>query len=206
MDIWILLILFFTLFAGLGTIVYLCWEKIRGFGRPATKISRNFSAKNLRRYAAAGKIGLAIVISNQYEGVEKLNGTAKDKERWEKVFEDLQFDVRTSREVGLNASKEEMLELCNLPQEIPIKQKDVPNYRFIAFVFSGHGYRDTRNNDVIVSQDGKSLSLESDVFPRLFGGRRGDWIKLIFIDACRSDPSQEKLSLTKSHVEKSFKK
>ena len=202
MDAWALLILLFTLLAVLGAIVYWYW-----FGRPvnATKVSRNFNANNLP-YAAAGKIGLAIVIANQYEGAEKLNGTAKDKEQWEKVFEYLQFDVRTSGEVGLNASKEEMLRLCNLPQEIAIRQKDVPNYRFIAFVFSGHGYRDTSNNDVVVSQDGKSLSLESEVFPCLFGGRRGDCIKLIFIDACRSDPSQGELSLTKLHVEKALKR
>ena len=215
MDTWALLILLFTLLAGLGTVVYWYWEKIRAlinllrililyFGRPVTKNFRNFSVKNLP-YAAAGKIGLAIVIANQYEGVENLKGTAKDKERWEKTFKDLQFDVRTSGEVGLNASKEEMLRLCNLPRNIPIRQKDVPNYRFVAFVFSGHGYRDTSNNDVIVSQDGESLSLESEVFPCLFGGRRGDCIKLIFIDACRSDPSQKKLSLTKSHVGKALK-
>ena len=212
MDTWIISILLFTSLAVLGAFVYWYWEKIRAliklprtliFGPPVTKISRNFSANNVP-YAATGKIGFAIVIANQYEGANRLNGTAKDKERWEKVFENLQFDVRTSGEVGLNASKEEMLRLCSLPQEIPIRQKDVPNYRFIAFVFSGHGYRDASNNDVIVSQDGEPLSLESEVFPCLFGGRRGDCIKLIFIDACRSDPSQEKLALTKSHVEKAL--
>ena len=201
MDAWTLLILLPTLLAVLGAIVFWYW-----FGRPvnATKVSHNFSANNLP-YAAAGKIGFAIVIANQYEGAERLNGTAKDKERWERVFEHLQFDVRTSGEVGLNASKEEMLRLCNLPQNIRIKQKDVRDYRYIAFVFSGHGYKDANHNDVIVSQDGKSLSLESEVFPCLFGGRRGDCIKLIFIDACRSDPSQGELSLTKLHVEKAIK-
>ena len=199
---------------GLGT-VYLYWEKIcelaRRYRFSSIGVHRGHSSTitgkfggNSRPYAAAGKIGLAIVIANQYDGVAKLNGPAKDKERWEKTFEYLKFDVRTSETVGLNASKKEMLDLCNLPQIITIKQKDVPNYRYIAFVFSGHGYKDANHNDVIVTQDGEPLSLESEVFPCLFGGRRGDCIKLIFIDACRSDPSQEELALTGSHVEKAI--
>ena len=198
------LFLLFTLLVGFGTIalIRLLWTLI--FDRPVSKNSRNSRAYDLP-YAATGKIGLAVVIANQYEGSERLNGTAKDKERWEKTFEYLQFDVRTSGEIGLNASKEEMLRLCNLPQNIRIKQKDVRDYRYIAFVFSGHGYKDAYHNDVIVSQDGKSLSLESEVFPCLFGGRRGDCIKLIFIDACRSDPNQGELSLSKLHVEKAIK-
>ena len=220
MDIWIFVLL--STCVGLGTIFYLYWEKIREVARRYSRhcltwfsstigVHRGRSSTttgkfggNSRPYAAAGKIGLAIVIANQYEGVEKLNGPAKDKERWEKTFKYLKFDVRTSEKVGLNASKGEMLRLCKLPQIMTIKQKDVPNYRYIAFVFSGHGYKDANHNDVIVSQDGKSLSLESEVFPCLFGGRRGDCIKLIFIDACRSDPSQEELALTGSHVEKAI--
>ena len=206
MDI---LFLLFTLLVGLGTIVccrYWFLEKIRApirrlwtsiFGPPVTENPA---------YAAAGKIGLAIVIANQYEGVEKLNGTAKDKKRWEKAFKYLNFDVRTSETVGLNANRDEMLRLCERLQRITIRPNDVSNYRYIAFVFSGHGYKDANRGDVIVSQDGKPLSLESEVFPCLFGGRRGDCIKLIFIDACRSDPSQEKLALTKSHVEKAIER
>ena len=207
------LFLLVTLLVGLGTIFYWRYwflEKVRAlirllwisiFGPPVTKNSRNSSA-----YAAAGKIGLAIVIANQYEGDDKLNGPAKDKERWEKTFEYLNFDVRTSEKDGLNANRDEMLRLCRLPQEITIRQKDIRDYRYIAFVFSGHGYKDANHNDVIVSQDGEPLSLESEVFPCLFGGRRGDCIKLIFIDACRSDPSQEEIALTKLHVKKAIKR
>ena len=224
MDIWIFVLL--STCVGLGTVFYLNWEKIREVARRYSRqyltwfsstigvhrgpshsstITGKFGVNSLPcTCAAAGKIGLAIVIANQYKGAWKLNGTAKDKERWEKTFKYLNFDVRTSEKVGLNASKEEMLRLCKLPQIIVIRQKDVPNYRFVAFVFSGHGYRDTSNNHIIVSQDGEPLSLESEVFPCLFGGRRGDCIKLIFIDACRSDPSQKELALTGSHVEKAI--
>ena len=220
MDIWIFVLL--STCVGLGTLFYLYCEKIRELARWYSRqyftwFSSTIGVRHGRSsattgkfgdnslpYAAAGKIGLAVVIANQYEGAERLNGTAKDKERWEKVFEYLNFDVRTSETVGLNASKEEMLRLCKLPQIITIKQKDVRDYRYIAFVFSGHGYKDANHNDVIVSQDGEPLSLESEVFPCLFGGRRGDCIKLIFIDACRSDPRQEKLILTESHVEKAI--
>ena len=139
--------------------------------------SRSISAP---KPAKERKIGLAIVIANEYDGIsnKKLRGVRQDKERWEEVFKELEFDVRTSREAGLNANKEEMLELCKLPNEIQIRQEDIPTYQYIAFVFSGHGCE-----GFIISQDNMELNLETEVFPNLFG--KDKFVKLIFIDACR---------------------
>ena len=131
--------------------------------------------------AERGKIGLAVVIANEYEGKNRLAGTAKDKELWEEAFKELNFDVRTSRGVGLNSSKEEMLRLIDLLNQICIRERDVRKYRHIAFVFSGHGY-----DGGIYSQDEKCLDLKEEVFPRIFHDKRDTFNKLIFVDACRT--------------------
>jgi hypothetical protein len=137
--------------------------------------------------AKGGKIGLAIVIANEYEDLPeddgRLVGTAKDKERWEKLLEDLQFDVRTSGTKGLNVSRDGMLDLIELPARIHVKNQDVTTCcRYIVFVFSGHGYKDG-----IVSEDLRKLNLQSEVIPLLFCERLYHFQKLIFIDACRND-------------------
>ena len=137
--------------------------------------------------AKAGKIGLAVVIANEYKGEDKLEGTAKDKERWEEAFRNLQFDVRTSKEVGLNANKTEMLRLIDSLSQIHVRDADVPHCRNIAFVFSGHGY-----SGVIISQDSKELNLESEIFPLLLCKSLYTRRKLIFVDACRTTKSDQK--------------
>ena len=127
-----------------------------------------------------GKIGLAVVIANEYEGENRLVGTAKDKEFWEEAFEKLNFDVRTSlaRGVGLNSTKKEMIRLIDLLHQIVIRERDLQH---IAFVFSGHGC-----NGGILSHDNKWLDLEKDVFPCIFHPKLTTFNKLIFIDACRT--------------------
>ena len=131
--------------------------------------------------AETGRIGLAVVIANEYEGENRLVGTAKDKELWEEAFKELNFDVRTSRGVGLNSSKEEMLRLIDLLNQIFIRERDVRKYRHIAFVFSGHSY-----DGGIYSQDEKCLDFKKEIFPRIFHDKRDMFNKLIFIDACRT--------------------
>ena len=150
--------------------------------------------------AKAGKIGLAVVIANEYEGENKLKGTVKDKERWEEAFRNLQFDVRTSKKVGLNANKKEMLRLIKSLSEIHVRDDDVPHCRNIAFVFSGHGYRGG-----IISQDLEELNLESDVFPWLFREKFDTRRKFIFVDACRTTASasgQKGFEITASMIPK----
>ena len=154
--------------------------------------------------AKGGKIGLAIVIANEYEDLPedhgRLVGTAKDKERWEKLLEDLQFDVRTSGTKGLNASRDEMLDLIGLPARIHVKNKDVPTCRYVVFVFSGHGYKDG-----IVSEDLENLDLQREVIPLLFCERLYHFNKLIFIDACRSvndGPGQKALEISREMLTK----
>ena len=152
--------------------------------------------------AKGGKIGLAIVIANEYkdlpEGRGRLVGTAKDKERWEKLLRELEFDVRTSGNIGLNVRKDKMLELIKLPAQLHVKDKDVGTCRYIVFVFSGHGY-----NGGIISEDCKALDLQREVFPRLFCERLYNFKKLIFIDACRDDSSNQKaLEISKEMLTK----
>ena len=152
--------------------------------------------------AEGGKIGLAVVIANEYEGESKLKGTAKDKERWEEAFRNLQFDVRTSETVGLNANKKEMLRLIESLSQIHVRDADVPYCRNIAFVFSGHGY-----SGGIISQDLEQLNLESDVFPRLFREKFDSRRKLIFVDACRTtEPGQKGFEITTSMIPKGSSK
>ena len=152
--------------------------------------------------AESGKIGLAVVIANEYEGKNRLVGTAKDKELWEETFKELNFDVRTSRGVGLNSSKEEMLRLIDLLHQIPLWGIDVRNYRHIAFVFSGHGY-----DGGIYSQHEERLDFKKEVFPRIFHDKRDTFNKLIFIDACRNSiddgKGQKSLKISSEMIPKS---
>jgi hypothetical protein len=65
---------------------------------------------------------------------------------------------------------------------------------YVIFVFSGHGAK-----GVLESQDGKLMSLEHDIFPLLFKkGHFGNVPKLIFLDTCRSDQKNGRLSLEDS--------
>jgi hypothetical protein len=63
----------------------------------------------------------------------------------------------------------------------------------MIFVFSGHGVK-----GVLESQDGKLMSLKDDLLPLLFGKGLGSVPKLIFLDACRSDGKEGRLSLEDS--------
>ena len=158
---------------------------VRNLFRSTTSPRGSWNPSNFPEPAPAetGKIGLAVVIANEYEGKSRLVGTAKDKELWEEAFKKLNFDVRTSQEVGLNCNREEMLRLIDLLNRIYIRERDVRTYRHIAFVFSGHGYKGGIYSH---GEKPECVDLEKEVFPRIFHDKRDTFNKLIFIDACRT--------------------
>ena len=114
-----------AIIAGLLTLIFAivwlrCWPWRRRRSDKVTTTPQSRSRPPPAEPAQYRKIGIAIVIANDGENIKKLHGVKRDKERWEEVFRELEFDVRTSRTVGWNASKEEMLELCKLPNKIHI--------------------------------------------------------------------------------------
>lgn len=85
------------------------------------------------------------------------------------------FDVHRER----NMSEDDTIDFLEKHTRIRIEGT---RYHYMIFVFSGHGVK-----GVLESQDGKLMSLKDDLLPLLFGKGLASVLKLIFLDACRSD-------------------
>lgn len=134
-------------------------------------------------------VGIAFIITNDYEGKYALRGPQFDGDKWEEVLRELRFDVH--RKSNLSKNRTIAFLKAHTHEGISIRR---PDCHYVIFVFSGHGAK-----GVLYSQDMKSMSLENDLLPLFFGeGNFRTVPKLIFLDACRSDQKIGHLSLEDS--------
>jgi hypothetical protein len=130
-----------------------------------------------------GTVGIAFIITNDYEGDDALAGPQFDGKKWEKCLGDLCFDVRSKS----NMSKENTIAFlkAHTDERIPIRG---PDCHYVIFVFSGHG-----EESVLYSQDDEPMSLEKDLLPLFFDKGNFQTVpKLIFLDACRTVPRKKR--------------
>ena len=132
-----------------------------------------------------GSIGIAIIITNGYEGEDSLPGTQDDGTKWKEALEMLKFDVRRER----NITKDATIEFLRAASRIPIVTKSC---HYVVFVFCGHG-----KEGALYSQDLREIDLEREILPFFFHkGNFKSVEKLLFIDACRSHKDKRYLSLS----------
>ena len=132
-----------------------------------------------------GSVGIAIIITNGYEGEDSLPGTQNDGTKWKEALEMLKFDVRWER----NITKDATIEFLRAVSRIPIASKSC---HYVVFVFCGHG-----KEGVFYAQDSKKIDVEIDILPLFFHkGNFKSVEKLFFIDACRSHKDKRYLSLS----------
>ena len=124
------------------------------------------------------KRGLAIIITNNYEGaaaLQTLAGTRKDGSRMKRVFDELQIATLWRENVTGAELRQMLREIATLTRP--------RTYESISFVFSGHG----GERDILRLQDGSKVDLQEIVNAFLPGQAPnvGNIPKLFFIDACR---------------------
>lgn len=141
----------------------------------------------------AGKRGLAIVVTCDYEGstLKPLPGTNTDASEMVQTIEELKCGKILLQNKDATES--------NIKKAIQRVSGDMGQLedKILMFVFSGHGAK----GDHIVTHDGKRLSLKESIIQPLLSERQADAPKppvLFFIDACRgsdrlkSGPDQSK--------------
>ena len=132
-----------------------------------------------------GSVGIAIIITNGYEGEDSLPGTQNDGTKWKEALEMLKFDVRWER----NITKDATIEFLRATSRIPIV---AGSCHYVVFVFCGHG-----KEGVLYSQDMRKIDLEREILPLFFHkGNFKSVEKLFFIDACRKHKDKRYLSLS----------
>ena len=126
--------------------------------------------------------GLAIIISNDYCsscGLHPLRGACKDGENMFRAFKHLKFATHWES----NVTKLRLMELIYDATHYPYYHR-FENYRCIAFVFAGHGFR----MDQIYMQDGTLVSITDNIVQSFLpksAPHIGAFPKLFLIDACR---------------------
>ena len=132
-----------------------------------------------------GSVGIAIIITNGYEGEDSLPGTQDDGTKWKEALETLKFDVRWER----NITKDATIEFLRAVSRTPIFARSC---HYVVFVFCGHG-----KEGALYSQDWRKIDLEREVLPFFFDKSNFKAVeKLIFLDACRSRKGKSSLSLS----------
>ena len=135
--------------------------------------------------------GFALILTNDYSGVNgtisTLAGTYHDGERMCETMERLNFETRWERNATAAITMSVVHEVANYPY--------LPNYKRLAFVFSGHG----TDQHYLYMQDGKPLDLK-DIMKQFYPGQSlqlGAVPKLFFIDACRGLQHPQSTLVTK---------
>ena len=142
----------------------------------------------------AGKRGLAIVVTCDYEGstqLKPLPATNKDASEMVLTIEELKCGkiLLQNKDATESNIKKAIQKVSGVMGQLEDK--------ILMFIFSGHGAK----GDHIVTHDGKCLSLKEDVMKPLLSERKAPAPKppvLFIIDACRgsdhlkSGPDQSK--------------
>ena len=136
-----------------------------------------------------GTVGLAVVLTNCYEGDKFLAGTIHDHEKWVETLKLLNFDVRWER----NLSKDLTVNFLKSVSEINVTANpDRYMCQLLVFVFCGHGVEGYLGaQDLELAKDkGKDkgkMSLSEDVLCYFFGDESNfkNVPKLLFLNTCR---------------------
>ena len=126
-----------------------------------------------------------MLITNTYENTPRVNhlpGVVKDREELNKTFCDPFFNVIEAKD----ATKEEMMYAIDCGSKDVKKKK----YKCVFIVFSGHGYKNSRGNECIISNDDNEIEVSGfveDIIEKF--GR--EIPKVILIDACRGEKKLE---------------
>lgn len=143
-----------------------------------------------------GTVGLAVVLTNCYEGSGFLPGTIHDHEKWVETLKQLKFDVRWER----NLTKDLTLNFLKSVSEINVTANpDRDICQLLVFIFCGHGVEGYLGAQDLAKDKGK-MSLADDVLPFFFGDETNfkNVPKLLFMNTCRDGQEVGNLALESS--------
>jgi hypothetical protein len=136
-------------------------------------------------------IGLAIIITNDYQKISDRHSPLAAAEGDGKAMEDslkaLGYAIvrKHNSTLALVMSLLDQLDRIRYP----------PSCKRLAFVFAGHGRWRPDNGHELITNDGKVLTVNTLLMKsspsRLSGGTLGDRVRLFFIDACRGNLQDE---------------
>ena len=143
--------------------------------------------------------GFALIFTNDYEGegshLPTLKGARVDGQRMLETMELLNFETRWEHNATATLTRRVVRET--------VRCQYLPNYKRLAFVFSGHG----TTKHYLYTQDGKQINFHDimkqfnpDQSPHI-----GAIPKLFFIDACRGSLTTQPVLVTKGGHDVSLK-
>jgi len=145
--------------------------------------------------AAATRIGVAFIVSNNYynnqSGLGTLNGAHKDAAKMHAAFTNLNYEVESRQDM----TKQQLIDFVGKAASRPYS----PSYKRLVFVFAGHGAagkplfdeygRQSGNaGGVIYTQEGCTVDIEEVINQFKADKTRpqlGKMAKLFFFDVCR---------------------
>jgi len=139
--------------------------------------------------ACSGKVGIALVVSNNYDdnpNRDSLPGTVEDALTMKKAFTFLGYEVI----VRQNVKKEDLMSECAKLRGYDYSPAN--GCKCIAVVFSGHG-----QDGELILQDDSTMSVADlvNVFKPHYNHTLVNTVRMFFIDACRGNKSDPGISL-----------
>ena len=135
-----------------------------------------------------GCLGSAFLLVNSYEGNQRgldiLPDIDKAAEQFWKTFHTLRFSTMICYNVTRTEFNERIESFIRLTQGLAAEDKAKREAKYVIFFFIGHGSA----GDTLYMQDGSCVRIEK-IDELLFKNLLKPF-KILFIDACREDPTQ----------------
>ena len=142
--------------------------------------------------------GFALILTNDYAvngALQTLHGPLVDGRKMRETMELLNFDTHWEHNATASVTRGLVRETSRC--------KYLPNYKRLAFIFSGHG----TTKHYLYTQDGKQINFH-DIMKQFYPDQSphiGAIPKLFFIDACRGSLRTQPVLVTKGGHDVSLK-